>query len=278
MKSLLVLLLGLFPGLFLGLAPSTAVAAFSFPTLSQDNLDAIEKDIAANTTLHDALPASSLGSIFGFELGLVGGLTKSADINALVQQVSPSTDAGYLPHAGLVGAVTVPGGLTVEAMYLPKQSFSEVSYQQYAFGLKWTMSDGIMVLPLNLAVRGFYGKSQLDFNQTVTDPNTSQPVAVTGTNAMSVTGIQLLASPKWIPILEPYAGIGYLRGNGEMSVSGATTGTMFSFTSSQSASSSPTSTQLLIGLDVRLLLIGLGAEWSRAFGTDTYTAKLSVKF
>lgn len=270
MKSLLVLLLSL--------APSMAMASFSFPQLSPDNLDSIERDLAANTSLHDVLPASSLGSVFGFELGVVAGVTKSPDINTLVQQVSPSTDAGYLPHAGLVGALTVPGGLTVEAMYLPKQTVSDASYQQYAFGLKWTMTDGVMVLPLNLAVRGFYGNSQLTFNQTVTDPTTSQPVAVSGTNTMSVTGVQLLASPKWIPILEPYAGVGYLRGSGSMSVSGATTGTMFNFTTSQSASSTPVSTQLLVGLDVRLLLIGLGAEWSRSFGTDTYTAKLSIKF
>lgn len=271
MKSLLVPLL-------MSLAPSLAMAAFSFPQLSQDNLDNVERTIAANTTLHDALPASSMGSIFGFELGVVAGVTKSPDINALVQQVSPSTDAGYLPHAGLTGGVTIPGGITFEGMFLPKQSFSDISYQQYAFALKWTMTDGIMILPLNLAVRGFYAKSQLDFNQTVTDPNTSQPVAVSGTNAMSVTGAQLLVSPKWLPILEPYAGVGYLRASGEMSVSGATTGTMFSFTTNQSASSSPTSTQLLLGLDVRLLLIGFGAEWSRAFGTDTYTGKLSIKF
>lgn len=259
-------------------APSMAMAAFSFPQMSQESFDSIEKDFAANTSLHNALPPSSMGSIFGFEVGVVAGATKSPGVNQQVQQVSPSTDASLLPHLGLVGAVTVPGGLTVEALYLPKQSMSDVSYQQYAFALKWTMTDGLLLLPVNLALRGFYGKSELTFNQNLTDPISSQPVAVNGTSAMGVTGAQIFVSPKLIPVLEPYIGLGYLKASGTMSVAGPTSATLFSFTSDQSASSSPTSTQIFAGLDVRLLVLGLGFEWSRAFGTDSYTAKLSLKF
>jgi hypothetical protein len=258
--------------------PTAAFAAFSFPQLSQENLDSIERDFAATTTMHNVLPPSSMGSIFGFELGVVGGLTQSPGINQQVQRVSPSTNAGTIPHAGLVAAVTVPGGITVEGMYLPKLTAAEFSYQQYALALKWTMTDGLFLLPINLAARGFYSKSMLEFSQTLTDPVSTFQVPVNGTNDTAVTGVQLFLSPKLIPIIEPYAGVGLLSANGTLTTSGPTAATLFSFTSNTSASSGSRSTQIFAGVDVRLLLIGLGLEWSRAFDTDSYTAKFSFKF
>ncbi len=266
-------------GIFLGVFyPALALAAFSFPQLSQENLDTIERDFAATTSLHNALPPSSMGAIFGFELGVVGGVSQSPGINQQVQRVSPSTNAGAVPHAGVVAAVTVPGGITVEGLYLPKLTAAEFSYQQYALALKWTMTDGLFLLPINLAARGFYAKSMLEFSQTLTDPVSTLQVPVIGTNNTSVTGIQLFLSPKLIPIIEPYAGVGLLSANGTLATSGPTAATLFSFTSNTSASSSSSSTQLFAGVDIRLLLIGLGVEWSRAFGTDSYTAKFSFKF
>lgn len=263
---------------FVLLFPSLARGAFSFPQLSQENLDAIERDFAANTLLHDALPPSSMGSIFGFELGVIAGLTKAPGLNQQVQRVASPSDVAQIPHAGLVGAVTVPGGLTIEGTYLPTMAASDFSYQQYAFGLKWTMTNGIILLPLNLAIRGFYGQSKLTFSQTLTDPISTLQVPVSGTNDSTVKGVQLFVSPKWIPVLEPYAGVGYLSATGTLGTSGPTAATLFDFTSETSATSSPTSTQVFAGLDVRLLLLGFGAEWSRAFGTDSYTGKFSLKF
>jgi len=228
--------------------------------------------------MHNALPPSSMGSIFGFEVGVVGGLTQSPGINQQVQRISPSTNAGTVPHAGLVAAVTVPGGITVEGLYLPKLTAAEFSYQQYALALKWTMTDGLFLLPVNLAARGFYAKSMLEFSQTLTDPTSTLQVPVTGTNHTSVTGLQLFLSPKLIPVIEPYVGIGLLSASGTLATSGATAATLFSFSSNTSAGSASSSTQLFAGIDVRLLLVGLGLEWSRAFGTDSYTAKFSFKF
>jgi hypothetical protein len=81
-----------------------------------------------------------------------------------------------------------------------------------------------------------------------------------------------------IPILEPYIGLGYLSANGTLSQTGDTTVSIFA-NGAKSMDSSPTSTQLLVGLDIRLLFVlGLGVEYSRAFGTESYTGKLSLKF
>lgn len=247
-----------------------AFAGLTLPQLSQDNLDTIERDIAANTTLHDALPPSSLGSIFGFELGVIAGTTKSPGLNEQVQKVS-STAVGVIPHAALVGALTVPFGITFEALYLPKLTIGDLSYQQFAGAIKWTFTDG-WVLPLNIAARGFIAKSTLSFDETF--PLTSTTTTIS--NDTSVQGVQLLVSPKLIPIIEPYVGIGMVSATGTLSSSAPVA--IFSFSSATSASSTLSSTQLLAGLDVHALLFGLGLEWSRVFGDDSYTAKLSIKF
>lgn len=258
-------------GLSTTIPTSVAQAAITLPQLNQANLDAIENDMAANTLLHDALPPSSMGSIFGFEVGLVAGTTKSPGLNTQVQSVSSSTSAPAIPHAGLVAAVTIPFGITFEAVYLPKLTIGDLTYQQYAGAVKWTFTDG-WVLPVNIAARGFLAKSTLSFVETF--PSTS--IVTTISNDTSVQGVQLLASPKLIPIIEPYVGVGMITATGTLSSSAAVS--IFSFTSALSASSSLSTTQLLAGLDIRALLFGFGIEWSRAFGNDSYTGKLSLKF
>lgn len=251
---------------------SALAGGYALPTLAQSDLDGMERDLAANTNLHDALPPSSMGRIFGFEVGIIGGVTKSPSLNSLVQQVS-TTDASSIPHAGLVGALTIPFGLTFEALYLPTQTFGGLTYQQYAGAAKWTFTDG-SVFPVNLAARGYMAASTLSFTETVPSTTTTATIS----NSTTVQGIQLLASPKLIPILEPYVGIGFANATGTLSSSSAAPISLFSFTSAQSASSNLTSTEILAGLDVHLLLLGFGAEWSHAFNTDSYTGKLSVKF
>ena len=247
---------------------NVAQGGISLPQLSQDNLDSIERDMSADTNLHDALPPSSMGSIFGFEVGVVAGIAKSPGLAEQVKKVS-STDAGAIPHAGVVAAITVPFGITIEALYLPKMTMGDFTYQQYAGAVKWTFTDGWMI-PVNIAARGFMAKSTLNFDQTVSGTPTTM------SNDTSVQGLQLLASPKLIPIIEPYVGVGQLTATGTLSSSAPVS--IFSFTNANSASSSFGTTQLLAGLDIHALFFGLGLEWSRAFNTDSYTAKLSVKF
>lgn len=251
----------------------------AFQSLTQDDVDKIEREMLANTTMHSVLPPSSLGSIFGFEVGVVGGITRSPEITNEVHRVNSSTDVPAIPHAGLVGAVTIPGGLTVEAQYLPKMTMSDLTYQQYALALKWTLTDtGLMAfLPINIAIRGMYARSELTFNQNVND-SLLGTVSVGVTNTGRVTGGQLLVSPKLIPIIEPYFGVGYLSASGSLSQSVATTPSIFT-SSVTSMDSSPTSTQIIAGLDAKLFFVlGFGLEYSRAFNTDSYTGKLSFKF
>lgn len=268
---------------FFHLAPAQA-ATPNFNALSQADFDAITLEFSANTNLHDVMPASSMGSIFGFELGLEGGLTRSPNTNAIVQRASPSTDVSSIPHAGILGALTVPLGITVEASVVPAITASTGSYSQYAVAAKWTATDILLPdLPINLAIRGFYSSMQLSFSQTINNSSTANtPVNATLSYKGSVTGFHFMVSPKFLPIVEPYAALGFVSGNGQLDVAAASASATifpgFPSGANTSATSSSSSSHFILGANVKLLVFVLGAEYARAFGTDTYTGKLSLRF
>lgn len=276
-RSFLALGLGLS-----ALAPATKAhsATPTLPTLSQADFNSVIREVSANTMLHSVTPASSMGSIFGFEVGVVAGATSVPEMNRLVGQASPGNQFKYLPHAGLMGAVTVPFGITGEAVVVPKVAASGVDYSSYALALKWNLSDSVLpILPLNVAVRGFLARSEISFNQTINNASTGGNDVNAGVKfAGQVTGAQLMVSPKLLPIIEPYAALGFLSATGQLDVNAAGGGTLLGFTNAQSAQSNPTSSHLILGADIRLLVIGFGVEYAKAFDTETYTGKLSLKF
>jgi hypothetical protein len=260
------------------MAPQIAHAAGpGFSDLSQDDFDKAIRELSANSSYHSVTGAGTLGSIFGFEVGLVGGLTNTPDINSYSKQVDASADISRLPHAALLLGASVPMGFTGELLYFPEVSISSVKYQQFGASVKWTATD-LLMLPFNLAVRGFVTSNKMSFQQTLQNSSTGNvPVDTTVTQDNSQYGLQLLASPN-LPFVEPYIGVGTIKANGKLAVSGATTGTIFNFTSAQSAESSPVTTQLLIGANVNLLIANFGVEWSRAFDRDSYNLKLGFRF
>lgn len=251
--------------------PRAQAASFSFTDISQKDLDNVTRELSANSTIHNVMPPSSMGSIFGFEVGVVAGVTKTPEIQKLVKEASPSTDVPALPHAGLHGALTVPFGITAEATIVPKIKSSEAEYSQFTGAVKFSLSDGLLsMLPLNLAVRGFYSKTDFSFQQTISGVSTN--VDYTG----NVMGAHVMVSPKFLPIIEPYVGLGYLSAKGDMSLSG--TSTFFNFTSAQKAESKPTSSHVFAGITAKLLLLSIGVEYARMFDTQSYTGKLALGF
>ncbi len=249
-------------------APTARAAGPGFTNLTQADFDNAIRELSANSSYHSVTGAGTLGTIFGFEVAVVGGLTSTPEINRLSKQVDASADIGRLPHASLLLGASVPLGFTGEVLFFPEMTFSTVKYSQFGASLKWTATD-TLTLPFNLAVRGFITKNKMSFDQQLSGSTHN----VTQEN--SQTGIQLLASPS-LPMVEPYVGVGFIKANGKMSVTG--TSTIFAFTAAQSAESSPTATQLLLGVNVNLLLVNLGLEYSSAFGTSSYNAKLGFRF
>lgn len=257
--------------LALSLSALQVKASPTFSNLTQDDFDHIAKEYSSNIEHPSVMGAESLGHLFGLEVALVGGVNPSPKINDISERSSGSSFKN-LYHGGLAAGLTVPFGITGEAVLLPKMKMGGAEFQAYSIGAKITLNEDLLaMIPFNLAVRGFYTNSQFSFDQT------AGGVSGTIKNKDTITGLQLLASPR-LPILEPYAGIGFLQAKNTLSVDGS--GTVFdpSYTTAQSADSKPSTTQFLLGVNAKLLLLSLGLEYSHAFDANRYTAKFGFSF
>lgn len=258
------------------MAPATSFADFSIPNLALSDFDTLVNEFSANSQYTSVTPASSLGGLGGFEIGAIGGITKAPDTLALVKRNDPSTSfKDMLPHAGVLLRVGLPYGLTAEAQYLPKVKAQNLSTSRWAIAAQWTLTDNLLEnLPVNIAAKGYYTRTTLNYSQTVS----GVPTSVDFKN--SLWGVQALVSYK-ILVFEPYAGIGYTSANGTLGVSAAVPVALIAFLpggSSQSATSKPTSVQFLAGTDISLAFFSLGAEYERAFGKNSYTGRVSFRF
>lgn len=251
--------------------PALASAAdITFTNLTQTDFENISKEMAGNFMHHSVQGAATLGNVFGFEVGLIAGQSGASKIDEIVKR---SGGSGFpnLYHAGLLGVVSIPFGVTGEVVMMPKMGSGNADFQMTSAALKVNLSAGLLTfLPFNLAVRGVTSSAKLNFAQS------SGGTEIKVANETTTSGLQLLVGPS-LPLIEPYAGVGFLSGKNSLTATG---GTVFdpSYTTGQSSDNSVSSTQTILGVTANLLLLRLGAEYSNAFGNSSYTAKLAFGF
>ncbi len=249
-----------------------AYAGTSFSAVSQSDLETMSKEFSSNSAHTSVMGAATLGKIFGLELALVAGQNPSPNTDKIVKASSSSDSLPNLYHGGILLAVSVPLGFTGELIYTPKVGSNGVDFQGSSAALKYTLSESLIVIPFNLAFRAFASSSKINFTETTP--------TITGNveNKNTITGLQLLVSPS-LPIVEPYLGVGYLQAKDNLNFSG--TGNFFGSSfplGTTSLDASLSTTQIFAGVNVHLLLLSLGLEYSKAFEADRYTAKLGLVF
>ncbi|PWU12693.1 MAG: hypothetical protein C5B49_15890 [Bdellovibrio sp.] len=259
------------------ICPSLVLAQTpTWNNLSQSDLDGIMRDFGTNMKFSSVSPASSLGHLFGFEVGAVVGLTRTPNLDSVAQRVGDSVSE--LPHVALLGALSLPLGLTAEIMLLPKTNLGGGSFHQFGGSFKWTLTDSIP-LPFDLALKAHYSSGNWSFSQTINNASTGN-IPVTGNVSMNsnIFGGEVLASVNLL-IFEPYIGVGTLQASGNMTVDG-TTGTIFdtSFGGSQSGRSTVNGFEYFAGAILKLAIFHIGLEYSNALGDSRYDAKLSLAF
>lgn len=251
----------------------------SFNNLTGSDYEKIVKELSANFSYSTLTPASSLGGLWGFEFGVVGGVTKTPEILNLVKRTNANFKESKFPHAGALLRVGAPLGFTGELVILPKIKASDLDIQQYGGSVMWTATDvAFPELPVTVAVKGYLNKTKLGFSQTINNSSTGN-ISVPARLDFSDTllGAQILVSKKFL-VFEPYLGLGYAKADGTLTISSPNPLASIFLGGGSSATSKPTSAQLMAGVDVRLLFIALGAEYQRAFGTDSISGRLSFRF
>ena len=241
----------------------------SFVSLSQDDFDTIIQDLGGLYTHTSVSPASSLGKIFGFEVGIVAGVAQVPGVEDLVAESDPTAETAALPHAGLLAAVSLPGGFKFELEALPEKDFGDVTIKNVGMAVQWTMTDSVVTLPFDLALKLHHTTSTLGFVQDVS--GTPADVEIENT----INGLQLLGSTK-LGIFEPYAGLGTVKASGKMSISGSNE--FFDFTNNQFAESDVTGSQFFAGFNLNLLIFKFGLEMGKVFDARKISTKLSLAF
>lgn len=247
-----------------------AQADVQFTNITSTDFEQISKEMSANFTHNSMMGAAKLGTVFGFQVGLTGAQTATPNTNAIVKR-NAGSELPNLYNVGLLGAVGIPFGLSAEVVMFPSFSSSGASMSGQSVALKWNINEKVPILPLNLAVRAFYSNASFAFQQIVSTVN------VEVKNKTSINGVQILMSPM-LPLIDPYIGVGLLNGSNVLSVTGTTSIFDSSFSTALSETKNVSTTQLIAGVDLNLVLIKLGAEYSQAFGTSRTGLKLSMGF
>lgn len=253
MKKLFILLFAL--------TASKAEAGFQFTNLDKTEVEQIFEELTTANTFTTISGAGGLGTLFGFEVGLLGGESTANKIQGLVKEADPGSDYnGKLYHGGLIGRVTVPLGITVEMSYLPELKTSDAKFKSTAFAVNWNFSSGLL---LDLSARAHMSNMEFSFSQT----------GASASFENNITGLQLLASKNFI-IAEPYVGLGIVQSSGDLSI----TGTSFLASASQSESAKVSGTHIVLGSEFKLLVIKLGIEYAKIIDDNRTSAKLSFYF
>lgn len=260
---------------FVGIALTFSAAAddIKFQNLNKADMQKVIGDFSANFLHTSVQGAGTLGDIWGFEVGLVGGLANTPHINDLAKEADPSNPPKVerLPHAEILGVVTVPFGLTIEAGLIPKVGSQEFKMSSLSMALKWTPSELFFELPVDVAIKVQTTKTKANFKSTISG------VPTTFDYDNSVFAATAFVSKNFV-VFEPYLGLGVTNARGELEATGS--GTVFdtSYTAAQKADEKKSGGLFIVGSEAKLGVVKLGLEYSRLYDTGRITGKLSFYF
>lgn len=257
------------------IAPQTSKAQLTFTSVTESQLNDIMKDFSANFAHTSVSPSAALGTLWGFELGLIASQTSAAKTKAVVDSITSNTFDGKLYAPGLLGRVTAPLGFTGELEIIPSTSFTGGSVSYNSIALAWDASKTVLSgLPIDLGLKAYSSTFDFSFTQTFTSPpNTTGTVSLKNT----ITGLQAFVSKDFL-VAQPYLGVGIASASGSLGTSAGTNLFNSTFTTSSSATTKLSSTHIAMGAELKLFIFKLGLEYASLFDTSRYSAKFAFYF
>ena len=259
-------LVSLFLALLFLLCSHTYAAAPEFSNITKSQFETIVEQFSASVPEPPLAPASSKTLFFlpGFQVGVLGGVTKVPELDEFA--IKPPE---YLPHTALFASLSGPFGLGVAGTLLPQLTIDQLKIFHYGGAVRWNITDVFFkLLPINLALKGFIGKTELEYSHSLSGLDQTFTL-----NDLTL-GANIAASFKLF--LEPYVGVGLLRGGLDFS---STTSAVFdtSFTTSTTASEQSIGPQLFAGLNVSIPFFTIGGQYSYVFQAHRVTLQIALK-
>jgi hypothetical protein len=246
--------------------------------ISKSDLKKVSTEFAANFA-HTTVSAPHTKGIFGFEVGVIGGLSKTPKLQNLVDDSGGTgSDFKNMPHAGLIGRVHIPFQLFLELSVLPEFSVSDVTVSNKTIGVGWNLGRFVgWPFDLSFAVEG--SRSNISYEQVINNASTSNANVDADISFESTTKTYWVGASKRFLFITPYVKAGGASMESDVDID-ASVGTIFnsSFSSSQKASSKNSGGYFAMGANLHLFFMNLGFEASRIMNVGRATAKLSFEF
>ncbi len=249
---------------------SQAWAQPSFDNLTKEDLDNISKEFSANFVHKSGSGAAPLGDIFGFEVGILVAATQTPEISKISEREGgDAIDSLY--NAGIAGAISIPFGLTAEALILPEQTISGMSISNQSLALKWTFSKTFGIPIVDLAAKAHMSSTKIDYSDTVDGVDTNVELE------NSTSGFTILASKNFF-LIEPFIGLGQVTRDTSLSATGSAVLFNADYSSSSKESVSGSSGQFIAGAQLNLGLIGIAGQYENVFDTSVISVRLTFGF
>lgn len=238
-----------------------------FDNLSKDDVEDVSREFGANFS-HTAVAAPETPGLWGVEVGIIGGVTDSPEFKDTVEKSGgDGKDFESIYHGGAMARVHFPFELFAEMTYLPEIKVEDVKADNTSFAVGWNFGR-FFNLPLDIAIGANRANGNVSFKQEVGGVPANVELETTS------TAYWLGVSKRFFGILTPYAKIGSSQIEGELN----STASILGYTSAEKEDVSLSGAYYAAGLNVELLFIRLGAEFSQTQDVQKLTGKLSFSF
>jgi hypothetical protein len=239
---------------------------FSLPQLTPAQTQPVFNTLGSMLFFKPIEPASGYGKLWGLGIGVSANATSTSAISTVVSGLSTSV----LPMADINAGITLPGGITLEAGYLPTFTYQNTTFGKTAFGAKWNINRALFTsLPFDIAVRAGITSGTLAYLQTSGGAN------INVNYSTSIFTANLIVSKNFV-LVEPFAGIGLA--NHSSTLSGTGTGTIFG-AGYPAATTSITGTSATLWMHAGVLLnlqfLRISASVDYAFGLVSGNGKVA---
>lgn len=237
--------------------------------VSKGDLNDVGREFAVNFS-HTAVAAPETDGVWGVEVGVVGGMTRTPGFSDVVTKAGEDGKKfknGY--HAALMARAHFPLDIFAEFSALPTQKISDVSVSSMSGALGWN-AGGFFELPLDLALGVNVSRGNVKFDQTISSVDTT--IKMTADSRVYWVGVS-----KTFLFFTPYLKAGFASTDADVKLSGSTTN-IFTYTASTSQSTSASGRYVALGANLQFFFVKLGFEASQTIGVTRYSGKLSVDF
>lgn len=238
----------------------------AFDDLTQSEVDDVSKEFAANFS-HTTVSAPETDGLWGVEVGLAGGRTKSPDLKKVVDDAGEDgSDFENIYHAGLVARAHFPLDFYAELSLLPEREIAGVTIKNTSIGGGWNVG-GFFGLPIDVALGFGVSNSTISFVQ-------DNPVPDTKVELNSKTRIVYVGVSKKFLFFTPYLKIGRASHESDLEANAQ----IFNTVNTLSLDSDATGGYLAVGANLQFLIMRFGVEASKIMEESRVSAKLSIAF